>query len=271
MACRKKKFSSRRYREFAQRKRLLTALIILFACFIVWGTLLFLSELGPKKTYFKPAQIKENTQLPDKPHEKMPTEDLKAMSLELEAEAQALLNAGDYETASVKYREAFELQRNINRNYPLSSEQDTGRAIRLQLKAKNAAAEPLFLNSLDLEQQADSSLRSGASDSAGKALRQAIAFQQQLNNEYREARQASTLRLEQLKEKLALLESSEAYSAIKEVLEQADSLQAAGKMKQAGDLYDRAAFLQEQLNEQFPDSPHVSRKQIHEFRTRSQT
>jgi tetratricopeptide (TPR) repeat protein len=270
----KKKLSTDRYHDAIRRKRLVAVLISVFSCVAVWGAFLFLSQLGPNKVDFQSSQSSVDSteaveHLAEEFHE-MSAEELMSLSLGLEMEAKALVDVGDYETAAIKYERAFKLQRSINKNHSLSLKNDAGRAMGLKLEAKNAAAEPLFLNGLHLEQRADSFAKAGDLDSAIEALGQAIAVQQRLNYKYRDARQASASRLRQLGSKLAEWESSEVYAEIEDVLERAISLNAIGEMKEAGGLFQEAALLQKQLNKDFPGSPYVSLVRVNELQMQGQ-
>lgn len=270
----KKTFSSSRYRSASQRKRLVVIFMVVLLCVVVWSVFLFLGQLGPKKVNLQSSQdlndLAETGETFIGNYREMSARDLHAFSVGLEAEAKALADERDYTAASMKYQQAFELQQSINQNHPLSLQSNAGREVRLKLEAKNAAAEPLFLNSLDLEQQADSFAKSGDVDSAIATLRRAIAVQKRLNNEYYEARQASALRLRQLEHKLVGLESGEVSAEIEDLLERASSLKEAGQFEAAGELFQEAASLQDQLNKGFPDSPYASLVRFDEFRRQAQ-
>ena len=104
-----------------------------------------MSQLGPRKVDLTSAKDDLGREsLPGiltEKYENLSAEELKTISLKLEAEAEALANEGEYESASLKYTEAFELQYSLNRNHPLSLQYDASRVIRLQLEANNAMAE----------------------------------------------------------------------------------------------------------------------------------
>ena len=269
-----KKLPTHRHQSAHRRKRLIVALIVILSCVVVWGAFLFLSQLGPKKVNLQSSKDSNDsaetgeTLVGD--DQEMSAEDLHALGIELEAEAKTLAEKKDYTAASMKYQRAFELQQSINQNHPSSPQSNPGRAVRLKLEAQNAAAEPLLLNSLNLEQQADSFAKSSDLDSAVAMLHQAIAIQKRLNNEYYEARQASALRLRQLKYKLVGLESSEVHAKIEDLLKRATLLKEIRQLEAAGKLFQEAASLQEQLNKDFPDSPHASLVRVDEFRKQAQ-
>jgi hypothetical protein len=248
--------------------------VVIATSLVVWGSSLFLSQLGPKKVDFQYPESSDHSEkvpaLLEESYQQMSAEELKNISVGLETEAQAIRDRGDYEAAALKYERAYELQKDINQNHPLSPQNNPSRAVRLQLEAKNVVAEPVFLNSLDLEQRADSLAESGDLNSAVGLLDQAILAQQQINREYRDSRHDSAFRLMQLKSKLAEFESRELHFAIETAFERAISLKEAGAMKDAGERFQEAALLQGQLNEDFPDSPYFSLSRVSNFKQQSQ-
>ena len=243
--------------------------IVFFACVLVWGAFLFSGQLGPRKVDLKHPEnagaINRSTEQTNERYQKMSAEELKDLSTDVEMEAQVLENAGDHEAASLKYQQAFELQKSIYQNHPASLQSDASRLIRLKLKVQNTIAEPLFINSSNLEQQADSSAETGNFNSAIKTLTQAIAIQQELNDNYRDTRRASMIRLRQMEGKLAELKSKVAHIEIESVLERAASSKEIGDIEEAKRLFQEAASLQKQLNENFPDSTYASQKKADEF------
>lgn len=268
----KKKLSG--YRSSDKRKNLWIGLVILVSCIVVWGGLLLLSQSGPRR--IKPQPVKDSktldktvTPITDQP-QKTSAKELMAASIALEDEARLRMNSGNFEIASGKYEEALRLQKIINRDYPLSQYDDTSRLVRLQLKVKNAAAKPLFLESLECEQQADLFIEAGDLESAEEALSCAIYTQQQLNTEHRDAHQSSTSRLQQLKSRLAELESKRLNLEISALSDHARSLATLEDSEESAKLLQKAALLQEQLNADFPESSYASLTRLSEFRRREQ-
>jgi len=196
---------------------------------------------------------------------------LKVESAASESEAQSLAQDKAYEAARDKYQEAFEKQKAINENFPLSSAYDVGRATRLQRLARYLAAEPLLQQSLNLERQADAFIARNEWESAAVLLQQAIQIQLQLNREYRGTNQASVSRLERLKVKWVGIESGQDYLEIEQVSNLADASRAEGETLKAASLYKEVARLQKQLNKQYPDSPYASSERVAEFQRKSQT
>lgn len=196
---------------------------------------------------------------------------LRVTSLRLESEAQALANDQAYEAARNKYQEAFEGQKAINENFPLSTAYNVGRATRLHRQARYLTAEPLFQQSLDLERDADAFIAKHEWESAAAMLQQAMRIQQQLNREYRGTNQASVSRLEGLKVKWIGIESGQDHLEIETVSSLADASRAEGETLKSASLYGEVARLQKELNKAYPDSPYASSERVIEFRRKSQT
>jgi len=204
-------------------------------------------------------------------YQDLSAEYLKVESAACESEAQSLAQDKAYEAARDKYQEAFEKQKTINENFPLSSAYDVGRATRLQRQARYLAAEPLLQQSLNFERQADAFIAKNEWESAAVLLQQAIQIQLELNSEYRGTNQASVSRLERLKVKWVGIESGHDHLEIQQVSNLADASRAEGEALKAASLYEEVARLQKQLNKEYPDSPYASSERVAEFQRKSQT
>ena len=204
-------------------------------------------------------------------YQDLSAEYLKVESAASESEAQSLAQDKAYEAARDKYQEAFEKQKAINENFPLSSAYDVGRATRLQRQARYLAAEPLLQQSLNFEIQADAFIAKNEWESAAALLQQAIQIQLELNREYRGTNQASVSRLERLKIKWVGIESGHDHLEIQQVSNLADASRAEGETLKAASLYEEVARLQKQLNKEYPDSPYASSERVAEFQRKSQT
>ena len=204
-------------------------------------------------------------------YQDLSAEYLKVESAAFESEAQSLAQDKAYEAARDMYQEAFEKQKAINENFPLSSAYDVGRATRLQRQARYLAAEPMLQQSLDFEIQADAFIAKNEWESAAALLQQAIQIQLQLNREYRGTNQASVSRLERLKVKWVGIESGQDHLEIEQVSNLADASRAEGETLKAASLYEEVARLQKQLNKEYPDSPYASSERVVEFQRKSQT
>jgi hypothetical protein len=192
-------------------------------------------------------------------------------SLEFEQSAEALVEKEDYEAAREAYLDAFQAQQQINETYPLSAAYNVSRATRLQRQARFTAAEPLLRSSLTYEKEADLLIEAKEWVQAEEMLEQAIKLQDRLNREFRGANQASVSRLEGLRVKLVGIRSGQYYTEVQRVVQLADAHWANNENLEAAALYEEAARLQRQLNENYRDSPYASSGRVAEYQRKSQT
>lgn len=207
----------------------------------------------------------------DNRYQDIASRELSRNSLEFEVEAAGLEADGQYFEARSKYGEAFEEQKKINNNYPLSPAYNISRAIRLERQVRHLTAKPLARRSLEFEKKADEFIEAQNWKQAEEELNKAVALQSQLNREYRDTNQASSARIEELRIKLVGIQSGQDYTEIVEAAESADKLRAANENLEAARLYEKAARLQTELNETFPDSPYASSDSVAEYERKSQT
>ncbi|MDP4610884.1 MAG: formylglycine-generating enzyme family protein [Opitutales bacterium] len=203
-------------------------------------------------------------------------QDLAASSLlesshQLEQEAQELAKVENYELARTKYGEAYEQQKKINEDFPLSRAYNIGRATRLQRQARYLTAQPLFERSQEAEVEADAFIEKHDWTKAEERLQVAIAIQDDLNREYRGTNQASMSRLEQLRGKLVGIRSGQTYLEVERVADLADASRAAGENLEAASLYLEASRLQRLLNEEYTDTLYASSERVAEFQRKAQT
>ena len=204
-------------------------------------------------------------------YQNLSAEPLLLASLDLESKAEALARSRDYANARAKYHEAHARQKQINETYPLSSAHNLGRATRLQRLVLYFTAEPLLQHSIALENEADLLIEAKEWEQAEERLQQAMNLQDKLNREFRGTNQASVSRLETLRVKLIGILSGNSYLEVQQVAELADERRAADENLEAAALYQEAARLQRQLNENYRDSPYASSERVSEYQRKSQT
>jgi hypothetical protein len=192
-------------------------------------------------------------------------------SLAAEQEAERLAREESHEAAREKYLEAFELQRQINENYPLSGVDNLGRATFLERQSRFLAAEPLLRRSMSLAAEVRPLVEAERWDEAEAKLEEAIRLQDRINREFRGSTQASFSRLEQLRLELVGIQSGDLRTEIQRVVQLADARNVAGQNLEAAALYDEAARLQRELNESYRNSPYASSENIAELRRKSET
>ncbi len=204
-------------------------------------------------------------------YENLAAADLREQSLQLEAEARRLADNRDYEAASAKYREAYELQDTINHRFSNSNAYNPGRAAALRRHETFLTAEPLFQTSVSLQAEAEAFIAEQKWEQAEEKLTEAIALQDQINRSFRGTNQADVARLEGLRLQLLGIRSGQSHVEIEELATLADARNAEGQYLEAARLYQEAARLQRQLNETFRDSPHASSERVAEYQRKAET
>lgn len=192
-------------------------------------------------------------------------------SLELEIQGEALAAAENFEAARGKYRDAYARQNQINQDFPLSRSYNVGRAARLDRQVRYLAAEPLLRRSLALENEADDFIHAQDWGQAEERLRAAIHIQDNLNRQYRGANQTSVPRLKRLERKLVEIRSGQSHLEVQRIAKLADQKRTNNEHLEAAALYQEAARLQGQLNEDYKDSPYASSERLIEYQRKSQT
>jgi len=204
-------------------------------------------------------------------YQNLAAESMRVESLDLEHKAEALAANQDYENARANYRKAYDNQKQINENFPLSSAYNVGRATRLERQTRYLTAEPLLQRSVAFEKEADLLIEAKEWAQAEERLQQAMDLQDKLNREYRGTNQASVSRLENLRVKLVGIRSGQSYVEVQRVAQLADARRAANENLEAAALYQEASRLQRQLNEAYRDSPYASSERVSEYQRKSQT
>lgn len=204
-------------------------------------------------------------------YQNIAAEPLSKESKRLEREAEELATNRDFESASSKYSEAFNIQREINDKYPLSTAYDVGQASRLQRQMRNLIAKPLLLKCIEMEEKADVFIEERNWAKAEELLKQAMNLQDELNRKYRGTNQASVSRHERLRIKLIEIRSGQSYVEIQEMVKLANERRVANENLEAASLYQGAARLQRELNEAYPESPYASSDRAADFQRKSET
>lgn len=196
---------------------------------------------------------------------------LQERSLQLEKEAQGFAENKDHTAASDTFLEAYTLQDEINQDFPNSSAYNPGRAAALRRQASFHTAEPLLQASLEFEAEAEAFIAQEDWAEAEAKLMRAIELQDQINREFRAANQASVARLERLRVQLVGIRSGQNLVEVQNLVALADARNAEGKQLEAARLYQEAARLQRQLNENFRDSPFASSELVAEYLRKAET
>lgn len=187
-------------------------------------------------------------------------------SLTAERQAINLAKQGDFDQALKFYREAADIQRHINKEYPMSSRQNVSRLTQLDRKINELRAGPLWEASNEAHRRARAAADERDWGAAKEQLSEAIRLQKELNLEFRGLRYADVTRLSRLEVELASLESSDLHEEIKALQEKGETALAEKNYKVAAENLQAAARLQERLNDEHTQSRFASSKQADTFR-----
>ena len=196
---------------------------------------------------------------------------LKKESLDFERRGGELEREGDLVGAKEAYNEAYQRQETINEEYSLSTSRDPSRSAQLLRKVGFMAAEPLFLESVRLEKEADELIAQEDWLDAEVALQKAMDLQDEINRKHRNSKQADVARFGRLKIKRVGILSGQDQIEIQRISRLADERRVTGENLEAASLYDEASRLQQSLNREYPESPYASTERVAEFIRKSQT
>lgn len=184
---------------------------------------------------------------------------------QLQERANRHMDLQDYEEAHALYQEALEKQASLAKQYPLSRKNDVSVGTRLQRQTMEALARPVYDKSVKMEKLAEDAVARESWLEARERLGEAIAYQEQVNDQYPGTRSASMLRLQKLRDEVASYESIDSFLEIDQQIQEARELEEAGQALAAADLYKTAMRAQRDLNVNFPRSRFASADRVEEL------
>lgn len=187
-------------------------------------------------------------------------------SLALEAEGRKALAQGDKGAAANALYQAAFLQKEINKNYPLSNATDYGRPVRLSRLIQDLEAKPLSEDSYRAEREAREALAKGNEGLAMEAFTEALNTQNTINEEYKNTQYVDLHRVKTLQSELQNLQAQGIYSAFSERLKEAKLLDNEKAFTQAAGAYSKALALQQTINENYPQSRYASSERVSAIR-----
>lgn len=194
-----------------------------------------------------------------------------AKSQEAEEEANKLAEAGETAAAVLKVQEALELQRDVNQRFGRTTFGNNARESQLQQRFSSMAAEPLYKQSLELEELAKAAVDRQDWEEARKLFTEARQIQGDINEEFRRSSFHSTSRQQELANQISSLKVGEVMSEIQELQKRAESQGKDGKWNAAGDLYQQAFLLQDKINRDHPQNSFASMERLTELGEARQT
>lgn len=193
-----------------------------------------------------------------------------AFSRQRETDWPVLDAAGDRAGAERALREAWELQREVNRAAP-EAMRNREREQRLEREFTRFVAEPLKSRVEAAAARAAEAIEARRWDEALALLREAREGQDRLNRDFPRTRFSDLGLLTRLDAELATLQAGGLDEQVSAALAAAREHAAAGREAAAAESFHSAALAQRELNERFPRSRFVSMERLEEFEIERQT
>ena len=193
--------------------------------------------------------------------------------LSREAEDQGVLleQKREYVAARTKVREAINLQKRINTEFPRSQYHDVNRASQLERVMQVLIARPILEESLESERIAQKAEKKEDWTTALKAYRKAADLQRQLNMGYVQLRFADLGRTQKLDAAISSLESVGLFNQVNDLSKQGEQALAAGQVRQAAEYFQNAYYAQQELNKNYPQSRFADGSRLESLNTQMQT
>ena len=181
-----------------------------------------------------------------------------------------LSEAGDRAGAERALREAWELQREVNRSAP-DLIRDRAREARLERDLNQLVGEPLRAEIAASLARADAALKAESWDEALAEFRAARSLQDRLNREFPRTRFSDLALIARIDAEIAALDAEGLDARVAESWETGRRLAAAGREEAAAEALAKAAEAQRSLNERFSKSRFVSMERLERIEADRQT
>jgi len=191
------------------------------------------------------------------------------LSLARESAAVAAGNAGDNTAAAELWREAWQLQRDVNRTG--GGVRNIEREQRLEQEVARLAAEPIQKVLQEKLTAAQRAVTDKQWDAALGLYREARELQERLNREFPRSRYSDLAALSRIDAEIASLSADGLDVAINAKLAEARQLALSGRQSEAAAGLAEAADAQRTLNERFGRSRFVSMERLEEIESERQT
>lgn len=199
------------------------------------------------------------------------TEPIRMRADALEEQARVLAEQGKYLDAQELVIEARELVRTINNDYALSEHRDAGMFVRLDRRAKELEALPLYRKSVELEEASRKAAKEEAWEQARDYLVESAQLQEEIIQQYSGIEIASMTRLRTLQQEIVSYDSLDVYEKVLDLIKQGEAAQRAGRLQASSDFYEQARERQSELNRDYPSSRFASAERVKELGHRAQT
>lgn len=191
------------------------------------------------------------------------------LSLARERAAEAATAQGDHTAAAAFWREAWQLQREVNRSGP--GQRNLERELRLEREIVRLTAEPLQQSLREKLARAQQAVAQHHWDEALVNYREARELQERLNHEFPRTRYSDLAAIGRIDAEIASLSADNLVTHVSAKMAEARELAAAGRQQEADQAFAEAAEAQRTLNERFNRSRFVSMERSEEIEAERQT
>src|SRR5690606_16224341 len=162
-------------------------------------------------------------------------------------------------------------QREINQRFARTEFGDNPRENLLQQRLASMEAQPLHERSRELEKMAETAISEQKWLEARNWLTEARELQVRINENHRRSSFYDTGRPQQLATKIASLKIGETMSEIQNLQARAAEREQRGEWSAAGELYQQAWTLQNEINRDHPQSQFASTERLRDLEAARQT
>ncbi len=176
-----------------------------------------------------------------------------AQSIRQEEESKKAWENGDFEEAIRLLNRAIHIQTEINEQYQRSSNRNSSRAHQLAGQILVWQTQPIAEKADRLKDEAYQLIEEGQYAEARRRIRDALDQQILLNEEYRQSRYSTVLRLRTFERAVAEIDAAQDVASVANLIEEAESALESGDYQIAEAKADEAEILQAGILEKFND------------------
>lgn len=173
--------------------------------------------------------------------------------------------------ATIALRNALEIQDTINLRMSQTPYRDVGRATRLRSQIRDLAAEPIYEDSVALQEEAEEALAAGEWELARARFSEALDLQVKLLEEHRDTRFAEVSRRRALEVSIATIEAARIHRQVVRRIAEAEKVAESGSHQDAARFFGEALSLQREINEEYRQSRFANAEAAEQLEVRRQT
>ena len=163
------------------------------------------------------------------------------------------------------YRKAYDIQMQINSDYPFSNLKNIGKSAELGRQIKLMQARPMHEESLSWESKARKAMEEKRWEDARKFFEKTHEVILKMNVQFPNSGYSDFLRLQQIEGDIDSLKSVDLNKKIADIEAKAKQYEAENSTVLAAEAYGDAQNMQRELNRLYPKSVHASENKVEEF------